>query len=101
MNNSIIKADIFFTITTVAVVVGIVCLIVISIYIIRILRDFKILSKKAKDEGEQILDDIRIVREDAEKKGTQTRDFFSTIFSSIKSSIEPKKKRGAKNQKEV
>lgn len=54
---SIIKSDIFFFITAVAVVVVSAVLLVALYYLIIVLRDISFLSKKAKEEGEKILDD--------------------------------------------
>ena len=65
----LLKSDIFFVVTTFAVVFVSVCLVVALVYIIRILKDMKILSKKARDEGEKILEDVAEFRQGAKKQG--------------------------------
>ncbi len=64
MEESILKADIFFVVTTVAVSLVSVGSVVALVYVIRILRDVKILSTKMKVEGEKILDDMDEFREE-------------------------------------
>ena len=101
MNTSIIKADIFFFISSVAVVLVSICFIIISIYLVRILKDLKILSQKAKDEGEQILDDIKIIRQDVENKGVKVGQFFSFLLNFLSPVKKSSKKRGVKDEKEL
>ena len=56
------KADIFFVVTTVAIVFGALALIIIAAYFVRILRDVKRISRVVKDETEGIADDIGDLR---------------------------------------
>jgi len=67
--NTLIKADFFFFITTIAIIIITVALIVIAIYLIRILRDFKKLSSKVKEEGEEIVKDVHAAREEIKSGG--------------------------------
>jgi hypothetical protein len=83
MDTSIIKADIFFVVTTISVALVSVGTIIALVYIIRILKDLKALSKKAKDEGEKIIDDVRILREGAESKGAGLASLIYGIFGSF------------------
>jgi uncharacterized protein YoxC len=69
MSDSIIKADFFFVVTTVAVIIVSVFLVIGLVYVIQILRNLKSLSNKAKVEGEKILDDVKFIRENAENSG--------------------------------
>lgn len=66
---SIIKADIFFVITTVSVIVVSTGIAIALYYLVKILKDIKFLSSKAKEEGEKIIDDVKAFREEAEDKG--------------------------------
>jgi hypothetical protein len=79
--DTLVKADIFFFITTIAVVVFLVCAVIVTIYLIQILKDIKILSARAKDEGERIFDDIRTVRENIHDQGARAGQFLTTIAS--------------------
>ncbi len=93
MDPSIIKADIFFVIATVAVAFVSLGIVVALVYIIQILRDMKILSRKAKDEGEKIIDAVANIREEAEDKGGRiTRRVYALLgLSSGKSRSSNKK----------
>lgn len=78
--DSIVKADIFFFVTTIAVVVVSIILCVALIYTIRILRDVKSLSTKAKDEGERILEDVRAFREGVGDTGFRMTKTILSFF---------------------
>lgn len=66
---SILKSDIFFVISSVSTVVVSVAITITLYYLIKILRDIKFLSAKAREEGEKILEDVKAFREEAEDKG--------------------------------
>ena len=72
-----LKMDIFFVVTTFAIILVSVGLVVALIYVIRILKDMKILSRKVKDEGEKVLDDVAEFRRDAKVRGK----FLTGLFS--------------------
>lgn len=78
--DTLMKADIFFFITTIAVIIGAVLLIIILIYGILIFKDLLAISKKVKEETELIAMDIDEAREHIKK---QAHDFGS-IFSFLK-----------------
>ena len=83
----LLKSDVFFVVTTFAVVFVSAALVVALVYIIRILKDMKILSRKAKDEGERILEDVAEFRQDAKKKG----EYFVKLLSILGFSKKNKK----------
>ena len=85
----LLKSDIFFVVTTFAVVFVSAALVVALVYIIRILKDMKILSKKARDEGERILEDVSEFRENAKNK----KETLGKIFSFFGFSNRKKTKR--------
>lgn len=82
MNDSLLKADIFFIITSISVIAFSVCMIVAFIYLAQALRSFKrladILSKNANGVGEEVKDLVQDIRQ-------------STIFSFL---FHKKKSRG-------
>lgn len=76
---ALVKSDIFFFITSIAVVVLTIVLAVAAVYVIRILRDVKDLSGKAKDEGEKIIEDMRSVRENMKGKAARLSDILTVL----------------------
>lgn len=67
--DSFAKMDIFFIVTTVAVVLGSIAAIIITYYLVRILRsadkimsDAKDVAHEAKEASEQVFDDIHTIR---------------------------------------
>lgn len=59
MNDSLLKADIFFAVSTVAVVVIAACLVWILFYIIKILRNVRSVSEDVKREVHAIAEDAQ------------------------------------------
>lgn len=80
---TIIQADIFFFITSVAVIIFTICAIIVMIYVTRILRDMKHISKKVSEEGDKIIGDVEYLRETAKAEGMKIKnvsDFFINLF---------------------
>lgn len=86
------KSDVFFFVTTLCVVVVTVVVVFVIAYSIRIITDVKYIVKKAKDETDEIVRDIRDAREIVKEK---TRS-FGTFLSVFK--IFTDKKSGKKKQ---
>lgn len=81
--NTLIHADIFFFISTIALVFISLGLIISLVYIIKILRNVSDVSDKVKDESTEILADIKEMRTDIKKEGFKLRyvsSFFSRLF---------------------
>ncbi len=81
----IMKSEVFFFATTIAVVAVSVVLVVAMFYVISILKDAKELSTRARAEGTAILDDIGDIREEAKKKGFGFLAVIQSFFSRKKS----------------
>lgn len=78
--DSLLKSDIFFFVTTV-VVAGLGVLIAVAlVYLVRILADVKKLSKKVRQEGESIVEDIEGLRENIKKNTIKLSDILSFGF---------------------
>ncbi len=78
MENSLLKSDIFFFVTTICVVVVTILAAVALIYGIKIFRDLKVLVEKAKEEGQEILSDVRETRMALKEK---SNSMLALIFS--------------------
>ena len=64
---SIAKADIFFTVTTIAVVALAICMFAILIYILCIVRDVRKISKKFVEGSNTIANDFAAMHESVKK----------------------------------
>lgn len=81
---NIIKADIFFFITGIAVVIFTIGMIVAMVYIIRILNDMKRVSKTILKESDKFASDIDSLRETIESEGAKAKtiaNFFLKLFA--------------------
>lgn len=86
--DSFIHADIFFFITSVAVVLVTALVVIILVYLVRILRDAKSVTNKVKEETELISEDINELRAKTKKEGVKFKNFLNFFrgFSGEKSS---------------
>ena len=69
--DSIVNSNIFFFITTIAVVIGGLLVSILLIYLILIVRDVRWVSKKVKREAELISMDINEAREHIKEHGVE------------------------------
>jgi hypothetical protein len=76
------KADVFFFVTTIAVVVISILIVIGLVYMIIILRTTKDFAKKVKTEGEEVMDDIKEFRTRMKKKSTFGK--FPAIFEFVR-----------------
>lgn len=76
---TLLKADIFFFVTTCAVGIVAVCIAIITFYFIKILKDIKHISETLSREGEKVADDIDAVRETLKEKGSVIGSMIDTI----------------------
>lgn len=108
MNSSFIHADIFFYITSMAVLILTALLIILFYYVIKIARHLECASKRFKEESERIMDDVSMVRESIEEQGGRAMSFLKFIFGSFvhskmssKKSSEKKSRSSRKSDKGV
>jgi membrane protein implicated in regulation of membrane protease activity len=81
---TIIKADIFFFITSIAVVVFTLSMIVVMFYVTRILKDMKHISETISRESDKLVGDIESIREVVKEEGGKVKniyDFFISLFN--------------------
>ncbi|OHA85070.1 MAG: hypothetical protein A2408_00205 [Candidatus Yonathbacteria bacterium RIFOXYC1_FULL_52_10] len=88
--NEVAKSDIFFVITTIAVVVVTVVFVVALLYLIKILRDFKQVSGRVKEESDRISKDLSDLHTAVREQGARVAQAVSS-FGSKKKRNAPKK----------
>ncbi len=91
-----LKSDIFFFVTTIAVVVISIGLLIAVFYLIKILKDIRHISDKVKEESDEIIKDVKSLREGVKKEGLRFKDvslFFINLFRSKKKSGGNKRKK--------
>jgi len=65
---TLIHADIFFFVTTIAVVLVTLAVVIVLVYIAFILKDIRELSRTIKKEGEEIIEDVRTFRQEVKEE---------------------------------
>lgn len=81
---TLIKADIFFFITSIFVIFLTVGFGVTLIYIIPILKDMRHLSALAREEGDKLAEDLDELRSAVKEEGMKARSilgYFLTLFA--------------------
>ncbi len=75
----IARSDLFFFITTFAVVILTILLIIILIYAVNILRDIKRISRLANEEAKEIKQDIDSARKEIKESASQVKGFVQAV----------------------
>lgn len=92
---SLIHADVFFFVTTIAVVILAIILAVVLVYIAIILADIRELSRTIKKEGAEIIDDVHAfrdeVKEEAKYSGRNSPSTVAAFLSFISSVMASRK----------
>ncbi len=78
----LVHADIFFFVTTIAIVILSLAALIALVYLIIILRNLKDFSKRAKEEGMAVLDDVTSVRHFVKEKSHTIASLFG-LFSLV------------------
>lgn len=81
------KMDVFFFVTTIAVIIAAIVLAIAAIYTIAILRDIKYISKKAKTESEHLAADLEELRTNVREEGAKLKhigSFFAGMYKKNK-----------------
>jgi uncharacterized protein YoxC len=71
MSDPFYKQDIFFLITSIAVAVLTILLAVLAVYLIKVFKDIKYITKKAKSEADLITEDIHELRQNVRQEGAK------------------------------
>ncbi len=91
MIDTLLRADIFFFITSVAVVIITVALAVAFFQFIQILRDVRYVSKRLREEADRILTDVEGVRKFVKKEGRRVID-LKELLGGVIGTFLPKRK---------
>lgn len=81
--DTLIHADIFFFITAISVIMLTVGLIVVTVYVIRILKNVDHISEKVKEESDHVIEDIGMLRREVKQEGFKMGyafRFFRKLF---------------------
>ncbi|MDO8443131.1 MAG: hypothetical protein Q7S81_02665 [bacterium] len=77
------KSEIFFFITSIAVVILTIFIGIVAAYLIRILRNVDNISKTAKDEAALIKEDVADLRQNIRDEGIKVKSFVR-FFNKLK-----------------
>ena len=67
--DTLVQADIFFFITTIAIVVVTIAILIALFFFIQILRDVRYTSKRIREETDKIVSDVGDLREFVKREG--------------------------------
>jgi hypothetical protein len=82
--DSFLKMDIFFGVTTLAVVVLTIVLVVVAVRALALLKKVDDLLEMARESGEQIQEDIEEVRATIRRGGSRIGHFFGLLGAAPK-----------------
>lgn len=101
--NSLVQADIFFFVTTAAIMVVTIALVIALVFFIQILRDVRHVSKRAREESDRFLTDMEELRRFLKKEGKRAinvKDVVGSIIGTFSPKQKsPKRSRGGRGSK--
>ncbi len=74
--NTLVHADIFFFVTTIAVIIVAIALTIALVYLAKVLSDIKEITKQVKEETVLFREDISGLRGDIKKEGFRVERFL-------------------------
>ncbi len=83
---TVMKADVFFVITTIAVIVLSIFAAIVLWYVFKTFKNLSVLSEKVKDEGIEILDAVKNVREKVKTESDHVISDFREMRQDFKAS---------------
>lgn len=90
---SFIHADIFFFITSIAVIIISIFLAIVLIYLTTILADIREISRIARSESAEIADDIKMIRQEVHQELRRGKSVFASIMKILSSLFRQKRAR--------
>lgn len=94
--NEFYKQDIFFVITTIAVVILTILLSVFAYYAIKVVKDIKFISEKAKRESELLSQDIAELKDSIRENGAKLKPALSFLLGLYRKTNSKKEKKNGK-----
>jgi hypothetical protein len=99
--DTLIHADIFFFVTTIAVVMVTALFIVVILYAVRILNDLRYISGVVRRETDLLADDLEEAREKIKQEGlfSGAAGLITNLFAARRKRSSIKKEKNGKNGK--
>jgi hypothetical protein len=89
----LIHADIFFMVTTAALVIVTIIAVIALVYAVAILKDIKYVSKRIKTESDEVIEDIHVLRTSIKEHG-----FKISVLTSLFSKFFLRKRKGKRKE---
>ncbi len=91
--NPVLQANIFFFISSIAVILIALLVIALLIFLVLILKDFRGVSSKIKQETDLIAMDIEAARDHIRKEGADVKSIFDYFKKMVPGSVRRKAKK--------
>ena len=82
--DTLIHADIFFFVTTIAVMVVAAAFTVVLIYLVKVLRDVKSITEQVREEAVLFREDVKDLRGEIRKDGFRIERLFAILRAMTK-----------------
>lgn len=99
--DTLVQADIFFFITTLAIVVVTIAILVALFFLIQILRDIRYVSRRVREQSDRVLSDVEELRAFLKREGKRALDIKDLIGGVLQVFRGKKQARKTASQKEA
>lgn len=79
--DTLAKSDMFFFITTICILLVSLVLLVVGAYVIVIIADIRMITKKLREGTDEVVDDLKLLRENLKEKGRTFGSVLAAIFA--------------------
>lgn len=97
--DSIARSDIFFTVTTIAIVVVGLLLAGVLVYALRMMHDARAITKSVRDETKKIMSDVETIRKAVTSDAKMVREVAGSVVKDAASAVREKFIKSDKNTK--
>ncbi len=95
--DSIARSDIFFTVTTIAIVVVGALLAGVLLYALRMMHDARTITKSLRDETKKIMGDVETIRKAVTSDAKMVREVAGSVVKDAASAVRSKFIKNDKN----
>jgi signal transduction histidine kinase len=77
--DSLARSDVFFMVTTAAIIIVAILLVGVLIYVLKMVRDARAITKSFRDETKKIISDVEVIRKAVTRDVQKVREVTGSV----------------------